>query len=253
MDASQSGKRAWSYAGVLQDAGLSCFEYVEQLTLLLLLKMADQLTDEPHNKPAIVPPALGWKALLPLDGAALEDKYREILERLGLKEGMLGVIFKSARCEIHNPALLKQLIVNLINKVDWLSLPVDVKGTVYEELLQRSAAESSRGAGQYFTPRPVIRAMCEVMQPTPEDRICDPAAGTAGFLCNAYNYVLEHFERDLDRDEKRALREELVEGMELSPKVGRMCAMNLYLHGIGGDKVVVATGHDSLAAPWGKE
>jgi type I restriction enzyme M protein len=168
----------------------------------------------------------------------LEEKYRDILEKLALKPGMLGVIFKSARCEIHNPGLLKQLIVNLIDKVDWLSLPVDVKGTIYEELLQRSAQESSRGAGQYFTPRPVIQAMCEVMQPTPVDRICDPAAGTGGFLCNAYNYVLERFERDLDRDEKRALREDLVEGMELSPKVGRMCAMNLYLHSIGGDKVV---------------
>src|SRR6266851_4600785 len=253
MVASQIGKRAWSYAGVLQDAGLSCFEYVEQLTLLLFLKMADQLTEEPHNRAPLVPLELGWKALLPLDGAALEDQYRASLEKLGVKTGMLGVIFKGARCEIHNPALLKQLIVNLLDKVDWLSLPVDVKGTIYEELLSRSAQESSRGAGQYFTPRPVIQAMCEVMQPTPADRICDPAAGTGGFLCNAYNYVLDRFEKDLDADEKRVLREDLVEGMELSPKVGRMCAMNVYLHGIGGDKVMVHTGHDSLAAPWSRE
>ena len=117
----------------------------------------------------------------------------------------------------------------------------------------RSAQESSRGAGQYFTPRPVIQAMCEVTQPTPQDSICDPAAGTGGFLCNAYQYVLDRFEKDLDRDEKRALQEELVEGMELSPKVGRMCAMNLYLHGIGGEKVAIHTGHDSLAAPWSHE
>jgi len=227
---------------VLQDAGLSCFEYVEQLTLLLFLKMADQMTEEPYNRPATIPPSLSWKALLPLDGAALEVKYTEILEALGTKPGMLGVIFKSARCEIHNPALLKQLIVNLIDKVDWLSLPVDVKGTIYEELLQRSAQESSRGAGQYFTPRPVIQSMCEVMRPIPADRICDPAAGTGGFLCNAYSYVLERFERDLDADQKRELREELVEGMELSPKVGRMCGMNLYLHGIGGDNIVIHAG-----------
>ena len=97
MDASQIGKRAWSYAGVLQDAGLSCFEYVEQLTLLLFLKMADQLTEPPNNRAAIIPPELGWKALRPLDGAPLEDKYRSILEKLALKPGMLGVIFKSAR------------------------------------------------------------------------------------------------------------------------------------------------------------
>jgi len=253
MVASQIGKRAWSYAGVLQDAGLSCFEYVEQLTLLLFLKMADQLTEEPYNRPATIPTSLSWKALLPLDGTALEVKYTEILQELGTKPGMLGVIFKSARGEIHNPALLKQLIVNLIDKVDWLSLPVDVKGTIYEELLQRSAQESSRGAGQYFTPRPVIQTMCEVMRPTPDDRICDPAAGTGGFLCNAYSYVLDRFEKDLDADRKRELREELVEGMELSPKVGRMCGMNMYLHGIGGDRVVIHAGHDSLAAPWSQE
>ena len=253
MDASQIGKRAWSYAGVLQDAGLSCFEYVEQLTLLLFLKMADQLTQPPYDKPPIVPPDQGWRVLLPLDGAALEDKYRAILETLSKKSGMLGVIFKGARCEIHNPALLKQLIVNLLDKVDWLALPVDVKGTIYEELLARSAQESSRGAGQYFTPRPVIEAMCEVSQPTPADRICDPAAGTGGFLFNAYNHVLDRFGRELDADEKRALQRDLVEGMELSPKVGRMCAMNLYLHNIGGERVVVHTGHDSLAAPWSRE
>ncbi len=253
MDTSQIGKRAWNYAGVLQDAGLSCFEYVEQLTLLLFLKMADQLTKPPYKRKPIVPPEYGWGALLPLDGAALEEQYRTSLEKLGVKSGMLGVIFKGARCEINNPALLKQLIVNLLDKVDWLSLPVDVKGTIYEELLSRSAQESSKGAGQYFTPRPVIQAMCEVTQPTPDDTICDPAAGTGGFLCNAYQYVLDRFEKDLDRDQKRALQEDLVEGMELSPKVGRMCAMNLYLHGIGGEKVVVHTGHDSLASSWGRE
>ena len=244
MDASQIGKRAWSYAGVLQDAGLSCFEYVEQLTLLLFLKMDDQQAEPPYNRKPLVPTKLGWKALLPLEGAFLEEKYREILEQLSFKPGMLGVIFKSARCEINSPALLKQLIVNLIDKVDWLSLPVDVKGTIYEELLQRSAAESARGAGQYFTPRPVIQTMCEVTQPTPKDTICDPAAGTGGFLCNAYQYVLDRHEKNLDRDQKRSLKEDLVEGMELSPKVGRMCAMNLSLHGIGGDKVVIHPGHD---------
>ncbi len=253
MDASQIGKRAWSYAGVLQQAGLSCVEYVEQLTMLLFLKMADQLTEAPYNQKPIVPKEWGWKALKKLSGAELEIQYAKSIEKLAVKPGMLGVIFKGARCDIHNPALLEQLIVNLIDKEDWMSLPVDVKGTIYEELLQRSASESAKGAGQYFTTRAVIRTMCEVMRPTPKDRICDPAAGTGGFLFNAYNYVLEKHGKELNRDEKRAMREELVEGMELSPKVGRMCAMNLYLHGIGGEKVVVHSGHDSLAAPWSKE
>jgi type I restriction enzyme M protein len=221
--------------------------------MLLYLKMADQLTEAPYNLPPIVPPELGWKPLLKLDGAALEKQYSDSIEKLALMPGMLGVIFKGARCDIHNPALLKQLIVNLIDKEDWMSLPMVVKGTIYEELLQRSASESTKGAGQYFTTRAVIRTMVEVMQPTPQDRICDPAAGTGGFLFTAYQYVLDKFEKELNKDEKRALREELVEGMELSPKVGRMCAMNLSLHGIGGDKVVVHSGLDSLAAPWSKE
>lgn len=253
MDASAIGKRAWSYAGVLQQAGLSCVEYVEQLTMLLFLKMADQLTEPPYSQPPIVPPKWGWKELKKRSGADLEKQYSESIEHLARAGGMLGVIFKGARCDIHNPALLQQLIVNLIDKEDWLSLPVDVKGVIYEELLQRSASESTKGAGQYFTTRPVIRTMVEVMQPNPRDRICDPAAGTGGFLFTAYQYVLDRYGPSLDKDEKRALREELVEGMELSPKVARMCAMNLYLHGIGGDKVVVHSGHDSLAATWKRE
>ena len=111
-----------------------------------------------------------------------------------------------------------------------------MKGRIYEELLSRSAQESSRGAGQYFTPRPVIQTLCEVTRLRPDDTVCDPAAGTGGFLCNAYQYVLDTFGADLDADQKRALKEDLVEGMELSPKVGRMCAMNVYLHGIGDEK-----------------
>jgi type I restriction enzyme M protein len=253
MDAGQIGKKAWSYAGVLMAAGLSNVEYVEQLTMLLFLKMADQLTEPPHSQPPIVPPEYGWKTLMKLDGAALEAQYSKSIEKLALKPGMLGVIFKGARCDIHNPALLKQLIVNLIDKEDWMSLPVDVKGTIYEELLQRSASESTKGAGQYFTTRAVIQTMVDVMEPTPQDRICDPAAGTGGFLFTAYKYVLDKYRKELNAEELRTLREELVEAMELSPKVARMCAMNLYLHGIGGDKVVVHSGHDSLAAPSSKD
>ena len=254
MDASQLGKRAWSYAGVLMAAGLSNVEYVEQITMLLFLKMADQLTEPPYSREAIMPPELGWKSLLKLDGAALGDHYQEVLDRLGTRPGMLGAIFKNARNDIRNPALLKQLIVNLIDREDWLSLPVDVKGTIYEELLQRSASESTKGAGQYFTTRAVIQTICEVMQPTPQDCICDPAAGTGGFLTAAYQHVLDRFGPELDADEKRGLQLDLVTGMEISSKVGRMCAMNLYLHGIGGERAVaVHSGHDSLATAWQDE
>ena len=146
MDTSTIGKRAWSYAGVLQQAGLSCVEYVEQFTMLLFLKMADQLTEPPYNQKPIVPEELGWKALMKLDRARRWRSSTAIPSRSSaLKGGMLGVIFKGARCDIHNPALLKQLIVNLIDKEDWLTLPVDVKGTIYEELLQRSASGIDQG------------------------------------------------------------------------------------------------------------
>ena len=143
--------------------------------------------------------------------------------------------------------------MNLIDNVDWLSLPVDVKGTIYEQLLQRSARKSSRGAGQYFTPRPVIQPLVEVMQPYPNDRICDPGSGHLRVSIQRLQLRARTLEKNFDRDEKRVLREERVEGIELSPKVARMCEMNLYLHGIGGDRVVVHAGQDSLAAPWSKE
>lgn len=151
MDASQIGKRAWSYAGVLQDAGLSCFEYVEQLTLLVFLKMADQLTEEPYNQPATIPDELSWKALLPQDGAALEDKYREILEKLALKGGMLGVILKSARCEIHNPELLKRDKLSL--DMFWIkdkSL-TDTDSLPAPEILAQELADDLETALEQFT------------------------------------------------------------------------------------------------------
>jgi type I restriction enzyme M protein len=136
MDASQIGKRAWSYAGVLQDARLSCFEYVEQLTLLLFLRMADQLTEEPYNRPPIVPPDLGWKALLTPDGVDLEAQYRASLEKLGVKPGMLGVIFKGARCELHNPALGAGVLAR--------SGPVLHAATGHPDDVRRDATDSPR-------------------------------------------------------------------------------------------------------------
>ena len=150
MDTAQIGNRAWSYANVLKDAGLSCFEYVEQLTLLLFLKMADQLTEPPFERDPIVPPRLGWKTLLTLDGAALENQYRESLERLGAEPGMLGVIFKGARCEIHNPALLKQLVVNLPRPSE---LAVATGGREGHDL---RGASRPLGAGVRARRRPVL-------------------------------------------------------------------------------------------------
>ena len=167
--------KAWNFAHVLRDDGLSYMGYTEQITFLLFLKMADEQTNPPYSRPPIVPPELGWPSLLAKDGDELEVHYRHILEELGKKPGMLGEIFKKARPDIQNPATLKRLIVDLIDPEQWMMMQADVKGDIYEGLLAKSAAESPKGAGQYFTPRELIRAMVDVMQPKPDDTVCDPA------------------------------------------------------------------------------
>lgn len=244
--------KAWSFAHVLRDDGLSYMAYTEQITFLLFLKMADEQTKPPYNRPPIVPPELGWPSLLNKEGAELEQHYRRILEELGKKPGMLGEIFKKARQEIQNPAILKRLIVDLIDPEPWMSMEADVKGDIYEGLLAKSAAESPKGAGQYFTPRELIKAIVDVMQPGPDDTICDPACGTGGFLVAAYNYVINHHSKSLDPDQKKHLRTSFVKGWELVPATARLCIMNLYLHGINAEPCPIHSGIDSLATDPGE-
>lgn len=252
LDTSQIGNRAWSFAHVLRDDGLSYQAYIEQITFLLFLKMADELTKPPYNREPLVPAPYDWEHLKRLDGAELEAHYRTCLEELGKKPGLLGTIFLKAKNEITDPAKLRRLIVDLIDRDNWMALPADVKGTIYEELLCRSAAESTKGAGQYFTNRAVIKAIVDVMQPGPDDSICDPAAGTGGFLLAAHEFVVNRHDAEMNRSQKRYVREKQVTGMELVPNVARLCAMNLYLHGIGGEETPVHAGHDSLAQTWGR-
>jgi type I restriction enzyme M protein len=259
--ASQIGTRVWSYAGVLKDDGLSYMAYVEQLTFLLFLKMADEQTKPPYNQPNRIPAgkdkkanavAYDWGSLVSKDGAELYQHYRDVLEFLSTRPGLLGTIFKEAECKIKDPAKLRRLIVDLIDRERWLSIDLDVKGVIYEELLSRSAAESSGGAGQYFTPRPIIKAIVDCMRPTPDETIMDPAAGTGGFLTVAYQHVLDSHK--MDRDQLRTLRERLVTGQELVPETARLCAMNLYLHGIGAaDSSPVISGKSSLDTPPAKQ
>ena len=158
-------QRLWSYCNVLRDDGLSYGDYVEQLTYLLFLKMADEQTKPPFSRPAIVPEGLDWPSLLARDGDELEVHYRHVLTELGRRPGMLGVIFRKAQNRIQDPAKLRRLIVDLIDRESWLTLDADVKGDAYEGLLEKNAEDVKSGAGQYFTPRPLIRAIVEVMQP----------------------------------------------------------------------------------------
>ncbi|MBI5368601.1 MAG: SAM-dependent DNA methyltransferase [Planctomycetes bacterium] len=251
-DSQQIVNKAWNFAHVLRDDGLSYMAYTEQITFLLFLKMADEMTKPPFNRPAILPKDLGWESLLAREGAELELHYRRILEELGKKKGMLGEIFKKARQDIQNPATLKRLIVDLIEPEKWSSMEADVKGDIYEGLLAKSAAESPKGAGQYFTPRELIKAIVDVMRPGPDETVCDPACGTGGFLLAAHKFVAERHGKELDPDQKKHLRTRLVAGWELVPNTARLCIMNLHLHGIAADPCPIRSGVDSLAGDPGE-
>lgn len=227
-------QRLWNYCNVLRDDGLSYGDYVEQLTYLLFLKMADEQTQPPFNRKAFISKSLGWQSLISLDGDELEVHYRHVLTELGRGSGMLGVVFRKAQNRIQDPAKLRRLIVDLIDREQWMTLDVDVKGDAYEGLLQKNAEDVKSGAGQYFTPRPLIKAIVEVMRPQPGMRICDPACGTGGFLLAAYEHLSANHPY-LDPDERRHLRFDALSGTEIVDNTARLCVMNLLLHGIGAE------------------
>lgn len=231
-------QKLWNYCNVLRDDGLSYQDYIEQLTFLLFLKMADEQTKPPFGRPSIVPTTLDWASLVPLDGDDLDLHYRHLLVELGKSPGTLGVIFRKAQNKIQDPAKLKRLVSDLIDKEQWMILDADVKGDAYEGLLAKNAEDVKTGAGQYFTPRALIRAIVDVMRPKPGSALCDPAAGTGGFLLAAYDFMKRG---DLDPDQKKFLRDEALRGWEIVDATARLCAMNLLLHGIGhaeGDSLI---------------
>ncbi len=225
-------QKLWNYCNVLRDDGLSYGDYVEQLTYLLFLKMADERTKPPWNQASVIPKSHNWPSLLARDGDDLETHYRHILETLGKKGGMLGIIFRKAQNKIQDPAKLRRLIVDLIDREQWTALSADVEGDAYEGLLEKNAQDTKGGAGQYFTPRALIQAVVDVMQPAPKETICDPACGTGGFLLAVHDYIVQHYP-NLDKSQKRRLKLEALRGVEIVDNVTRLCAMNLFLHGIG--------------------
>lgn len=224
--------KLWSYCNVLRDDGVSTIDYTEQLTYLLFLKMAHERETRPLNPEQIVPADCSWQRLLDADGEELERTYRYILETLGRSKGTLGVIFRKAQNKIQDPAKLKRLIVDLIDRENWSASGVDLKGDAYEELLQKGAEDIKSGAGQYFTPRALIHAIVDVVQPTAKDTVCDPACGTGGFLLVAYEYATQDVEH-LTPDQRIHLRDTFVHGIELVDGTARLASMNMLLHGIG--------------------
>ena len=224
-------QKLWDFCDVLRDDGLSYGDYIEQLTYLLFLKMADEqhrlLGDDP-----VVPAGFDWSSLLRRSGNALEVHYSEILNTLGSRRGMLGVIFRNARNRVQSPAKLEQLIKDFVDNHEWLSLDADLKGDAYEALIEKTAQEGARGAGQYFTPRALITAIVDVMLPDPMDRICDPACGTGGFFLGMYSSIVDRYP-SLDPDQRDHLRSQAFNGWEIADLPARLCAMNLLLHGLG--------------------
>jgi type I restriction enzyme M protein len=242
-------QKLWNYCNILRDDGLSYQDYIEQLTFLLFLKMADERQKLMPGKTTLIPRDLDWQSLERLDGDALDMHYRHILIELGKKPGMLGTIFRKAQNKIQDPAKLKRLVTDLIGREQWTTLGVDVKGDAYEGLLEKNAADVKGGAGQYFTPRALIQAIVEVMRPQPNQLIHDPACGTGGFLLAVHDYISRT--STLDKDQKRFLKEHALSGTEIVDGAARLCAMNLFLHGIGGEESVKVA--DSLISKGSRE
>jgi len=217
---------------VLRDDGVSTIDYTEQLTYLLFLKMAHERQTRALKPEQIVPPDCSWQRLLDADGDQLELAYRHILVTLAREPGTLGIIFRKAQNKIQDPAKLKRLIADLIDKQNWSAAGVDIKGDAYEELLAKGAEDLKSGAGQYFTPRALVQAMVECVDPTAEDTVADPAAGTGGFLLAAFAHASRHAE-DLTPVQRERLRDDFIHGVELVDGTARLAAMNMLLHGIG--------------------
>jgi type I restriction enzyme M protein len=223
-------QRVWNYCNVLRDDGISYGDYVEQLTYLLFLKMDYEGSTMLGRKSAI-PAELNWSSLTSKDGTDLEAHYLKILKDLGAGSGLIPTIFRKAQNKIQDPAKLKRLLT-LIDGEVWVGLDIDTKGEIYEGLLEKNAQDTKSGAGQYFTPRPLIQAMVEVMHPEPGQTVCDPAAGTGGFLLATHDYIIKKY-APLDKGQLDHLNKKALHGWEIVDNTARLCVMNLYLHGIG--------------------
>src|SRR5688572_2097511 len=222
--------KVWSFCNTLRDDGVGYGDYLEQLTYLLFLKMADEYTKPPYNRQLPIPAAYNWESLADLKGAELEAHYTILLRELGKEKGILGQIFTKSQNKIQDPAKLSKIIA-MIGSENWLMMGVKDKGDIYEGLLEKNAEDTKSGAGQYFTPRPLIKAMVECVNPQPLKTIADPACGTGGFFLAAYDYLVDHHE--LDKEEKQFLKYKTFFGNEIVASTRRLALMNLFLHNIG--------------------
>jgi type I restriction enzyme M protein len=234
--------KLWGFCHTLRHDGVDYGDYIEQITYLLFLKMADE-------RGLDLPEGTDWAYLRKQSGTDLLDAYIEALRSLGKQPGILGDIFSGAQSRFTNPVNLKKLI-GLIDETEWISLDVDVKAAAFEGLLEKAAAEGKKGAGQYFTPRLLIQSMVRCIQPDPRAHkdfaIGDPACGTGGFLVAAYEWLLDQTGGALDRDIAKRVRTATYHGQELVPRPRRLALMNLYLHQVEPD---IALGDSIYEAP----
>jgi type I restriction enzyme M protein len=242
--------KVWSFCNVLRDAGVSYGDYLEQLTYLIFLKMAAEYAKPPYNRPIDIPAEYSWDSLAGKKGAELESHYLTLLRELGQKPGMLGQIFTKSQNKIQDPAMLFK-VIDMIDNENWLLLGADIKGDIYEGLLEKNAEDTKSGAGQYFTPRALIKAMVECIRPEPEKTIADPACGTGGFFLAAYDFLVANYA--LNRPQKEFLKLHTFRGNEIVASTRRLCLMNMFLHNIGqidGESMVAPT--DALIADTGE-
>ena len=238
--------KVWSFCTTLRDDGVGYGDYLEQLTYLIFLKMADEYSQPPYNRDVGIPSEYNWQSLKAKRGAELEVHYVTMLRELGNKSGMLGTIFTKAQNKIQDPAKLYRLI-DMVNETQWVTMGADVKGDIYEGLLERNAEDTKSGAGQYFTPRSLIKVMVECMRPEPNKTIADPACGTGGFFLAAYDFLVATHQ--MDKNQKAFLKHETFFGNEIVAGTRRLALMNMFLHNIGEiDGVSMVSPNDALVA-----
>lgn len=220
--------KLWGFCHTLRHDGIDYGDYIEQLTYLLFLKMADE-------KGVSIPKDCTWESLKKESGTSLLDHYSDILRKLREEKGLLGDIFAQAMPRFNNAVNLKRLIA-MIDDEKWTEMDVDVKGAAFEGLLEKAASEGKKGAGQYFTPRALIQSVVRLMKPDPRETadftICDPACGTGGFLMCAYEWFMEITKGALDRKDIKRIKTATFYGQELVPRPRRLALMNLFLHGL---------------------
>lgn len=220
--------KVWNLATTLAGAGIGFTDYITQLTYLLFLKMDDENV-KIFAEDSAIPEGYRWDDLISLDGHDLIDQYEYTLKVLSGQDNLIGTIYTKAQNKIDKPVYLKK-VITMINEHNWLSMDGDVKGAIYEKILEKNGQDKKSGAGQYFTPRALINAMVDVTMPQIGETVCDPACGTAGFLLAAYDYMKTQSNNE---DKLRFLRENAIFGTDNTALVVTLASMNLYLHGIG--------------------